>query len=68
MIFTRHSLFKNPCTAYLLGSTYMDTSVLFFSLLIRSLMDGFNMDIVGNSLIFCRLCYLILHPLCKIFV
>jgi hypothetical protein len=51
MIFTRRAIFQNPCTVYLLGSTCMNLSVLVFGLLIRSLMDGFNIDMIGNSLI-----------------
>jgi hypothetical protein len=39
----------------------MNINVLVFGLLIRSLMDGFNIDVIGNSLILCRLRYLILH-------
>jgi hypothetical protein len=62
MIFTRPSLIKNPCTVYLLSSTCMNISILFFGLFIRTLMDGFNIDVIGNSLVLCRLRYFILHP------
>jgi hypothetical protein len=62
LIFTRHSLFKNPCSIYLLSSTCTNISVLFFGLLIRTLMDGFDIDVIENSLVLCRLRYLILHP------
>ena len=62
LVFTSRALFKNPCTIYLLSATCMNISVLFFGLLIRSLMDGFNIDVIGNNLILCRLRYLILHP------
>jgi hypothetical protein len=62
IIFTRRSLFKNSCTVYLLLGTCMNMNVLFFGLLIRSLMNGFNIDVIGNSLVLCRLRYMILHP------
>lgn len=62
LIFTRPSLFKNPCTAYLLAATCTNMIVLFFGLVVRSLMDGFGIDLVGNSLVLCRFRYIILHP------
>ena len=62
LIFTRPSLFKNPCTAYLLSATCANMIVLFFGLVVRSLMDGFNIDLVGSSLVLCRFRYIILHP------
>jgi hypothetical protein len=62
LIFTRRSLYKNPCAVYLLSATYMNIIVLFCGLIIRALMDGFNIDVVGNSLVLCRLRYIILHP------
>ena len=62
LIFTRRSLIKNPCTIYLLSASCMNISILIFGLLTRSLMDGFGIDVIGNSLILCRLRYLFLHP------
>jgi len=62
LIFTRRSLFTNPCTVYLLSGTFTNIIVLFVGLVIRSLMDGFNIDIIGNSIALCRLRYIILHP------
>lgn len=61
-IFTRRSLFSNPCSIYLLSATCTNIVVLFVGLVIRSLMDGFNIDIIGDSIILCRLRYIILHP------
>lgn len=61
-IFTRRSLLINPCTIYLLSSTCTNILVLFFGLVIRSLMDGFGIDIIGNSVVLCRFRYFILHP------
>ncbi|UJR07470.1 hypothetical protein I4U23_011759 [Adineta vaga] len=62
LIFRRRSLVNNPCTIYLFSATIMNTSILFFGLLIRTLMDGFDIDIVGNNLVICRLRYILLHP------
>jgi hypothetical protein len=62
LIFTRRALFSNPCTAYMLSATCVNMNVLFFGLVIRSLMDGFNIDVVGNSIVLCRLRYVMLHP------
>ncbi len=62
LIFTRRSLFKNPCTVYFLSATCVNINVLFFGLLVRSLMDGFNIDVISNSLVLCRLRYIFFHP------
>lgn len=61
IIFTRRSLIKNPCTVYLLSSTITNINVLFFGLLVRSLHDDFSIDIIGYSVVLCRLRYFILH-------
>jgi len=62
LIFTRRSLFKNPCTVYFLSATCVNINILFFGLLVRSLMDGFNIDVISNILVFCRLRYIVFHP------
>lgn len=62
LIFTRRTLLINPCTIYLLSGTCVNILVLFFGLVIRSLTDGFGIDIVGGNIFLCRLRYFILHP------
>lgn len=61
-IFTRPSLRKNACSVYLLSATCANMNVLIFGLLVRSLVEGFDVDLIGASLILCRLRYVILHP------
>ena len=59
--FTQASLVKNPCSTYFLSSSVTNMLFLIFGLIVRSLVDGFGIDLVSNSLAFCRIRYFMLH-------
>lgn len=53
--FTQANLVKNPCSTYFLSSSITNVMVLISGLIVRSLMDGFGIDLVSSSLAFCRI-------------
>lgn len=61
IIFTRRSLFLNPCTHYLLGNTVANFFVLYWVTISRMFSDGYRMDISVTSDSFCKVRYFITY-------
>ena len=59
--FTQPSLIKNPCSIYFISASVANLLVLLFGLIVRSLVDGFGIDLISHSLAFCRIRYFMLH-------